>query len=134
MGDYEIYNLKQDEIQNYVRNHTKIDVAKMNPNNLKSIINTAVTLGDCELFISCVEYGVEYDEKQVYSNAAYNGWYDIVKFLLERGVDPLCDNGIGFITTKSRCHYKTHKLINTFLRKKKLNNIINNIKTNKNEE
>ena len=56
--------------------------------------------------------------------SGYYGHYDVVKWLLENGADIMSDYGqIALQVSKVRCHYKTHKLLQLYMRKYKLNKI-----------
>jgi len=59
-------------------------------------------------------------------NAAYYGYYDIVKLLLEYGANPLGHGGLP-VVVKARGHYKTFHLLDTYMRRRKLKKIISNL-------
>lgn len=85
--------------------------------------------GDYELAKFCLEHSdINLKDNSVYiEHSGYNGYYDITKLLLEHGANP---NGYGQLLsiTKVRDHYKTYHLLNTYIRKKKLNKILNKIR------
>ena len=90
-----------------------------------NLLSKSCMIGDYDLAKFCIEHS-DIDLKndnQFIENAGYYGYYDIVELLLEHGANPE-GSGAVLLTSKVRCHYKTHNLLKTYTRKNKLNKII----------
>jgi len=89
------------------------------------LLRKATMYGDFELTKFCIEHtNINFKTTNEFiENAGYNGYYDIVKLLLEHGANPEGYGGLLSIT-KVRGHYNTNKLLNSYIRRKKLNKIL----------
>ena len=89
------------------------------------LLRKSTMIGDYDLAKFCIEQSdIDLKHNNVFiENAGYYGYYDIVELLLEHGANPE-GSGSVLLTSKARCHYKTHELLKMYTRKNKLNKII----------
>lgn len=122
MGD-----LTEKDITNYIGSSRKVDPINVDKLNRIYLLKTAVMVGDFDLVEKCIKLGVDVSDNILIENSSYYGYYDIVKILLENGANPN-GNGGTLLLSKARKHYKTYKLLNQYLRKYKLKQLLKNIK------
>ena len=90
-----------------------------------NLLRKSCMIGDYDLAKFCLENSdIDLKNNNFFiENAGYYGYYDIVELLLEHGANPE-GSGSVLLTSKARCHYKTHELLKMYTRKNKLNKII----------
>ena len=120
MDDYKIYELTEKDVESYIDTSGQINPSSVNSCDRPNLLMTAVMVNDVELVRSCLEIDVDFSNPKLLENSAYYGYYEIVKMLLEKGADPTYADGWCVKIAHIRCHYKTSKLINQYLRKYKL--------------
>jgi len=125
MNDFKIYELTEDDIEEYVGSHGQINPSNVNEEDRINLLKTAVFVNDIELVRECIAIGISISDPLLLENSAYYGNYEIVEMLLKAGADPTGAGCIALLVSKARCHYKVHNLINQYLRSYKLNQILN---------
>jgi len=126
MDGYKIHGIESKDVEDYVKNHSKIDPLHIKEDSRKNLLMTACTCGDDDLVRSCLNIDVDCSNPKLLENAAYYGYYEIVKMLLENGADPTNGGCWSVKISNIRGHYKTSKLINQYLRRYKLNQLMKN--------
>ena len=126
MKDYELYDIKSNEVQSYIRKHGRIDPSAVKKENRKHLIRTGCTVGDTQLVRDCIDIGVIITDTYLIENSSYYGYYEIVKMLLENGANPF-GHGSAIPVSKVRCHYEVHNLLNQYARKYKIELLIKNL-------
>jgi len=123
MKDWKLHELEDYEVQGYVDSHGQINPNNIDEEDRANLLKTAVMVNDIELVRECLSIGVDFSNPMLLENAAYYGYYEVVKMLLEKGADPTHKNGWAKEISHIRKHYKTSELINQYLRKYKLNKL-----------
>lgn len=118
-------SLTEAEVNTYIKSHGKVDPRNVHEDDRINILKTAVLVQDTELVKECLAIGVEITDDKLLEHAAYYGHYDIVKMLLENGADPTANGCWPSKISHIRCHYKTSNLINQYLRRYKINQLLN---------
>jgi len=124
MKDWKWYELEEYEVKCYVDSHGQINPNNINQEDRVNLLKTAVMVNDIELVRECLKINVDISNPILLENAAYYGYYEIVKMLLEKGADPTYNGGWAKEISYIRKHYKTSELINQYLRKYKLNKFL----------
>jgi len=122
---FKIYELTEEEVETYVNTHGKVDPSSIHIDDRKNVLLTAVMVNDVELVRDCLAIDVDVSNPKLLEHSAYYGYYEVVKLLLEKGADPTGAGCVALLVSKARCHYKTSNLINQYLRKYKINKLIN---------
>jgi hypothetical protein len=123
------HNVDLDYINNYTFNFKIVDITKMDKSKILNTLKLACAIGDKQIIKDSIINGIDVTDSCLLENASYYGYYDIVKMLLENGSNPISNGCISLVVSKARNHYDVYNLLNLYMRKQKLINIINNVKT-----
>jgi ankyrin repeat protein len=124
LDDFDLYDLTEDNVKTYIIENKKINIQELEEYDRPNVLTTACMIGDDDVVRDCIEAGMDVTNPKLLEHASYYGFYEIVKMLLENGADPTHNGCISLLVSKSRCHYKTHELIKTHLRRYKLKNLM----------
>jgi len=125
MDVYKIHSIDRGVVSDYVNNHTPIDPLHIAEESRGNLLRTACNLGDTELVRKCIDIGVDCIDPKLLEFAAYYGHTDIVKLLLDNGSDPTWNDCWSMRISHIRSNYETSNLIKQYLRRYKINQLLN---------